>query len=442
MRITSVNLKNIGVFDNETITFQSVKKKEKTSEVHILTGPNGSGKTTLLYALASTFDYFMKGHKEHTSNFFYKRFRYFEEEKEGIYKSEVNVFLNENDSVKIYGCPNPECHSSIHSITEVKEITKYRELIGRNYNLRTPLSFAAFSYSGYRFAKSEKIHPIDNSDFNPLFHSLEFIKSNNYFDSVSINQWIANNISIYALEKMKGVKTRNNPVTHLSKVLEELIGEKIEFEIETKPTVNLYLKMKDTLLDFDVLPDGLRSLISWIGDLLMRLDLIPWEKDIDIFERRIILFLDEIEVHLHPEWQRKILPIITKLFKNAQIFLTTHSPFILNSITDAIIYEFKIKGNKSNLIETNVSNTGYSFNHVNREIFDLTSPFGYSTQENLLEFYKIKESILSSQTITKSQITSIKKIGKKLALKSEELKRIVLNELKVLSNLKNTKIEI
>ncbi|MBK7937436.1 MAG: ATP-binding protein [Lewinellaceae bacterium] len=51
-----------------------------------------------------------------------------------------------------------------------------------------------------------------------------------------------------------------------------------------------------------------------------------WENDTPVFERNFILFLDEIEVHLHPAWQRKILPAVQKLFPNAQIFISTHSP--------------------------------------------------------------------------------------------------------------------
>lgn len=69
-------------------------------------------------------------------------------------------------------------------------------------------------------------------------------------------------------------------------------------------------------LEFDVLPDGLRSILSWLGDLLMRLDAIPWEnKSIPITEQKIFLFLDEIEVHLHPTWQYKILGIINNLYQ-------------------------------------------------------------------------------------------------------------------------------
>lgn len=62
-----------------------------------------------------------------------------------------------------------------------------------------------------------------------------------------------------------------------------------------------------------------RSILSWLGDLLMRLDAIPWEDSTLLpTEQNIFLFLDEIEVHLHPTWQYKILNMLKKLLPNAQ----------------------------------------------------------------------------------------------------------------------------
>lgn len=62
-------------------------------------------------------------------------------------------------------------------------------------------------------------------------------------------------------------------------------------------------------IEFDVLPDGLKSIISWVADLLMRMDRIEWVDDRDVFEREFILLLDEVDIHLHPSWQRKILSL-------------------------------------------------------------------------------------------------------------------------------------
>ena len=78
-----------------------------------------------------------------------------------------------------------------------------------------------------------------------------------------------------------------------------------------------------------------------------------------------LLLIDEIETHLHPKWQKKILGIIRKLFPNLQIILTTHSPFVVASMDGARIY-------------TCVPKVGYS------EVYDETERYGHLPVEEVL----------------------------------------------------------
>ena len=54
-----------------------------------------------------------------------------------------------------------------------------------------------------------------------------------------------------------------------------------------------------------------------------------------------LVLIDEIETHLHVELQKKIVPILMELFPNIQFVLTTHSPFILNSTPNAVVYDLE-----------------------------------------------------------------------------------------------------
>ena len=56
-----------------------------------------------------------------------------------------------------------------------------------------------------------------------------------------------------------------------------------------------------------------------------------------------LLLIDEIETHLHLELQKKILSFLTTLFPNIQFIVSTHSPFILNSLENAVIYDLEKK---------------------------------------------------------------------------------------------------
>lgn len=56
-----------------------------------------------------------------------------------------------------------------------------------------------------------------------------------------------------------------------------------------------------------------------------------------------IVMIDEIDAHLHVSLQRKILPFLTKTYPSIQFIVTTHSPFVIGSLEDSIIYDLSSK---------------------------------------------------------------------------------------------------
>lgn len=59
-----------------------------------------------------------------------------------------------------------------------------------------------------------------------------------------------------------------------------------------------------------------------------------------------LVIVDEIENHLHPSMQRSILPNLVKAFPSAQFIVTTHSPFVVNSVIDSSVYALKYNDRK------------------------------------------------------------------------------------------------
>lgn len=93
---------------------------------------------------------------------------------------------------------------------------------------------------------------------------------------------------------------------------------------------------------FMQLSDGYSAAIMIVSDLLMRMDqnwLINNTTQNTSLEG--IVLIDEIETHLHLSLQRKILPFLTSLFPNIQFIVSTHSPFVVNSIDNAVIYDLE-----------------------------------------------------------------------------------------------------
>ena len=58
----------------------------------------------------------------------------------------------------------------------------------------------------------------------------------------------------------------------------------------------------------------------------------------DPLEGKGVIFIDEIELHLHPKWQREILPKLVEIFPNCQFIVTTHSPQVISSISNCSVF--------------------------------------------------------------------------------------------------------
>jgi len=182
-----------------------------------------------------------------------------------------------------------------------------------NFAFNFRYDFAMFAYSGYRRIDNPQLESIKEIKEVPLVNALNFHSSSN---PQLLMQWIANVKTQEALALVKGENenARNYTLSlnKLQNALSEITRSNIVFELEGSP-LDVYVKWDGKLLKFEVLPDGLKSIISWLGDLVSRMYRIPWTFNSDIFDRNFILFLDEIDIHLHPAWQRKILPVVKKL---------------------------------------------------------------------------------------------------------------------------------
>ena len=79
---------------------------------------------------------------------------------------------------------------------------------------------------------------------------------------------------------------------------------------------------------------GYQTTLAWVLDLAIRLNDHYLESDNPLAEPAIVM-VDEIDLHLHPRWQRQIVAYLTQYFPNTQFIATAHSPLIVQSATDA-----------------------------------------------------------------------------------------------------------
>lgn len=135
----------------------------------------------------------------------------------------------------------------------------------------------------------------------------------------------------------------------LENIFHELLEKNVKVEIQG---TDVYFIEKGYKLSFDQLSEGYRSVIIFVCDILYRLSL-NLERTSDIKSIKGVVIVDEIDLHLHPKWQRIIIKRLRMLFPYIQFFFTTHSPTIIQGASnDAIVYRvYRENG------ETKVSDT-------------------------------------------------------------------------------------
>jgi predicted ATP-binding protein involved in virulence len=115
----------------------------------------------------------------------------------------------------------------------------------------------------------------------------------------------------------------------LRAVVTEFIPEFTNLQIREQPTLAFVVEKNGKPFQLHQLSDGERGLLAIVFDLTRRLAIANPESTNPIAEGSAIVLIDEIELHLHPTWQRQVLRRFTSTFKNCQFIVTTHSPQVI-----------------------------------------------------------------------------------------------------------------
>lgn len=91
-------------------------------------------------------------------------------------------------------------------------------------------------------------------------------------------------------------------------------------------------------LDFYQLSDGYRSMVALVADFAHRLAIANQNANIDPLDGEGILMIDEIDAHLHPKWQYRVIEDLRRTFPNVQLIVTTHSPEIISTVDKDSVY--------------------------------------------------------------------------------------------------------
>lgn len=178
----------------------------------------------------------------------------------------------------------------------------------------------------------------------------------------------------------------------IRKVFDEFLPG-IKFNKIDKQTRQLLLDTPDGIIPLNALSDGYQNMASWIGDLLYRVS--------DIFSDRKeplktsgVLLLDEIDLHLHPVWQRRLLEFIQTTLPNMQVIATTHSPFTAQQAKERELFTLS-RTKKGILLEAFLRNPQELLLHQ----LIMSDVFGLETDESVyVENLKTEYDLLKNKS--------------------------------------------
>lgn len=125
------------------------------------------------------------------------------------------------------------------------------------------------------------------------------------------------------------------PVDVLENMFYDLLEKHVIIKVEG---TGILFREKSAILTFEQLSEGYKSILIFVSDLIYRLNKGLKEGQ-SIKDLTGIVLVDEIDLHLHPKWQRTIVKKLREIFPNIQFVFTTHSPTIIQGASeDAIIY--------------------------------------------------------------------------------------------------------
>ncbi|PWV56224.1 AAA family ATPase [Chitinophaga sp. S165] len=222
------------------------------------------------------------------------------------------------------------------------------------------------------------LHFLHEDNLELLLRPAEFIFSH-FRAHRKINLGLVNSV-VQEEEFMKNLKAESDPEKFISRFKQFLVNKKVyeAFDLikDDKTRLNqnqiffgsltniLRRVFEDTELDllfiqesfdfeivlrdgrrmtFNQLSEGFSAFISILMDLLMRVDLIRKENGDYSYDPPGIVLIDEPETHFHIGMQYEILPLLTELFPAIQFIVATHSPAVISSVKNAIVYDLTSK---------------------------------------------------------------------------------------------------
>ncbi|WP_439865816.1 AAA family ATPase [Pseudomonas syringae] len=333
MRLDHLHLQNFRCYEDAHFDFQP--------GFNLVVGVNGSGKTSLLQGVACCFRNFLQtmdaSNSQNQSLLAEPQVRF------SIVKFEERVRFERNFPLRLIARGDAfdfpewdvsfERNSPIPSYSVPISLKLQEKLRTLDATLPTDLPVLAFYQANRRWLASV-VTPEHAARGRPSRLSAYA----GWFDAASNLESFENWIIGKTLERLQRVSRGghdslfDDELTWINSAIRCALPDSvgIEYDMELR---NLVVDIGDKLIPFNELSDGQRGMVALFADIARRICLLNPHLGKDVLSKtKGIIVIDELDIHLHPGWQRTIAPALKKAFPKVQFIAASHSPQIIGSL--------------------------------------------------------------------------------------------------------------
>ncbi|WP_028315511.1 AAA family ATPase [Desulfatibacillum aliphaticivorans] len=219
-------------------------------------------------------------------------------------------------------------------------------------------------------------------------------------DQKAFEKWFKK-LSISALRK----NGDSQALANVEMAVKACIPDSTDFFFDIDEDQIMLESEKTGLIPVNYLGDGFRNIIAMTADIAHRASRLNPQYEIKAAQKTSgIVLIDEIDMHLHPKWQRRVVGDLKQAFPNIQFIATTHSPFIIQSLNPGEVIDLNQEASPEKIesYPPDIAAPGPGCSFANRSIEDIVEEImgiekpqrskRYQDMYNAaLEYYKVLE---------------------------------------------------
>jgi len=340
MRIDYLSVKNFKNFESETFQFHP--------QFNLVVGVNGTGKTSLLDALSiAAGSWFLgipdaKSRHIQPSEITLKRHILAEQDSDGfehrssqwqqLFPCDVNASGKVQGELISWG-RDKHSESGRTRIQNAKSIKQLAEEARKQLTGEQVLPLISYYGTGRLWQVPRDEYRV--SDLQQVAQKKERMRLFGYKTSIDPRISVADFSRWIARQSWVAFQNKNRESPMFQTVKQAILGclegaTNIDFDADMGEVV---ISFGESTQPFSNLSDGQRCMLAMVGDIAQKAATLNAHLGSRVLQETSgVVLIDELDLHLHPKWQRRVVDDLRNTFPRIQFICTTHSPFLIQSV--------------------------------------------------------------------------------------------------------------